>query len=117
MDGEQRQYHRVRYPLRERPTFFWEGKSHAVIDISARGLRYLVPGPTVPTPGTPVKGTLRLRHGVQIDIDARVARVHQPETARVHQPEVALFLPNEEIPFTVLMAEQRYLHNRYPMWS
>ena len=109
MDGEKRQYHRIRYPLRERPTFLWEGKSHVVIDVSARGLRYLAPGTMFPKPGTPVRGTLRFRHGVQINIDARVARV-QP-------PEVALYLPNDEIPFAVLMAEQRYLHNHYPMWS
>jgi hypothetical protein len=110
MDGEKRQYHRIRYPLRERPTLLWEGKSYPVIDVSASGLRFLASGQTSPLPGTPVKGSLRFRRGAPVDIEGRVARIQNPE-------EVVLCFPDQQIPFTVLMAEQRYLHGHYPMWS
>jgi hypothetical protein len=109
INSEQRQHHRIRYPLRERPTFLWEGKSHAVIDVSARGLRYLAPGQALPFLGTPIRGTLRFRRGAPIELEARVVRIQDQE--------VVLHLVDQEIPFTVLMAEQRYLHNHYPMWS
>ncbi|TVR59669.1 MAG: hypothetical protein EA420_15430 [Candidatus Competibacteraceae bacterium] len=108
MDQEQRQYHRIRYPLREQPTLLWAGKSYAVIEVSARGLRYRSSGRTPPLPGSSVRGALRFRRGVQVNVEAKVMRVQDEE--------VALYLC-DEIPFTVLMAEQRYLHSHYPMWS
>jgi hypothetical protein len=109
MDGEKRQYHRIRYPLRERPTLLLDGKSYPVIDISARGLRFLASGQSLPPSGTPFEGILSFRRGVHINLKARVARIQDQE--------VVLYFPDQEIPFTVLMAEQRYLHSHYPMWS
>ncbi|MFO1372470.1 MAG: PilZ domain-containing protein [Candidatus Competibacteraceae bacterium] len=109
-DREQRQYHRIRYPLAERPTLVCETKTYAVIDISARGLLYLIlPDEPHPKAHDIIRGIVRFRRGTQVNIEGTVVRV-------AHK-EVALYFPNREIPFSILLNEQRYLHARYPMWS
>ena len=107
-DQEKRQHHRIRYPLSERPKFHDADRIYAVLDISARGLRYAIPDGLFPKPYEPVKGILRFRHNTPIAIDSVVVRAQNGE--------VALYL-HQEIPFAVLLAEQRYLHQHYPMWS
>ena len=108
LDDERRQYHRIRYPLPERPKFECAGQTCAVLDISARGLRYAVVGAALPNPHDLIQGILRCRRSAPVTIEGTVVRAQNGE--------VALFL-HQEIPFTVLIAEQRYLHQRYPMWS
>ncbi len=107
-DQELREYHRIRYPLAERPTLLLENRSFTVIDVSVRGLFYIAPGGPFPQPRDPIKGILRFRRGAQVVIEG--------EVVRVHETGIALHL-RREIPFSVLLAEQRYLHKRYPMWS
>lgn len=108
-EHERRQDHRIRYPKAERPFFLHEAKSFPVIDISARGVRYLGSGSPSPTPYTTMSGILRFRRGVQVNIEAMVLRVHNEE--------IVLHLLKREIPFAVLLDEQRYLLLHYPMWS
>lgn len=108
-DIEQRQYYRLRYPMTERPTFLYAEKAYAVVDISARGLLYIIPNGPLPELHTPITGILRFRRGAQCKIEGIVIRVHNDQ--------VALYLPDHEIPFAILINEQRYLHMRYPMWS
>ena len=105
---ELREYHRIRFPISERPTFACEGKSFAVIDVSVRGLRYAAPGVALPQIHDTVTGTLRFRRGAQAKIEGVVVRVQNDQ--------IALHL-TKEISFALLIAEQRYLHSRYPMWS
>lgn len=107
-DQELREFHRIRFPISERPTFVREGKSFDVIDVSVRGLRYASPGQPPPNPHDSITGILHFRRGARIKIDGTVVRVQNGQ--------IALRL-NQEIPFAVLLAEQRYLHSRYPMWS
>ncbi|MBL8258970.1 MAG: PilZ domain-containing protein [Candidatus Competibacteraceae bacterium] len=103
-----REFHRIRFPLAERPTFVCADQAFAVIDVSARGVRYLAPELPALNPGDPVAGMLRFRRGSPIKIEGNVVRVQGDH--------VALHL-KKEIPFSLLIAEQRYLHARYPMWS
>ncbi|MEI2741079.1 MAG: PilZ domain-containing protein [Candidatus Competibacter sp.] len=103
-----REFHRIRFPLSERPTFVFESRSFAVIDVSARGVRYAAPGLPPPNPGDHIAGLLRFRRGAPIKIEGNVVRVQGDH--------IALHL-RKEIPFSILIAEQRYLHARYPMWS
>lgn len=103
-----REYHRIRFPLAERPTFVCEGKTYAVIDVSVRGLRYAAPGAKPPQIHDPVTGILRFRRGAQAKIEGVVVRAQNEQ--------IALQL-GKDIPFGILIAEQRYLHARYPMWS
>ena len=105
---ERRQDHRIRYPFQERPQLQYADRTCVVLDISARGLRYAIPDSLLPKPYEPVKGILRFRHNTPIAIDGAVVRAQNGE--------VALYL-HQEIPFAVLLAEQRYLHQHYPMWS
>lgn len=107
-EQELREFHRIRFPIVERPTFSHEGKSFAVIDVSARGLRYAAPGQPLPKPQDSITGTLHFRRGTRIKIEGVVVRVQNDH--------VALHLV-KEIPYPILLAEQRYLHARYPMWS
>lgn len=107
-EQELRESHRIRFPISERPTFLHEGKSFAVIDVSVRGLRYAAPGQTLPKPQDPITGILHFRRGARIKVEGIVVRVQNDH--------VALRLA-KEIPFSILLAEQRYLHARYPMWS
>ena len=108
-ESERRQDHRIRYPKAERPLFLYEAKSFPVIDVSARGVRYLGSGSPLPMPYTAMNGILRFRRGAQVNIEAMVLRVHNEE--------VVLHLLKREIPFAVLLDEQRYLHQHYPVWS
>ena len=107
-DQEKRQHHRIRYPLSERPKFHDADRIYAVLDISARGLRYAIPDGPFPEPHDLVKGVLHCRRNAPTLIEGTVVRVQSGEAA--------LYL-HREIPFAVLLAEQRYLHQRYPMWS
>jgi hypothetical protein len=106
---ERRQDHRIRYPLAERPSFLCDRNTYAVIDVSAHGLRYLASSGATPMPYTPISGILQFRRGHQAPIEAMVLRVQNNQ--------VVLYLSKSEIPFSVLLDEQRYLHARYPMWS
>ncbi|MBL8251207.1 MAG: PilZ domain-containing protein [Candidatus Competibacter sp.] len=103
-----REFHRIRFPLSERPTFICENRSFAVIDVSGRGVRYAATGQPPPNLGDTVAGVLRFRRGPPVSIEGSVVRVQSDH--------IALHL-KKEIPFSILIAEQRYLHARYPMWS
>jgi hypothetical protein len=105
---ELREFHRIRFPISERPTFLHKDKSYPVIDVSIRGFCYSASGGPLPKPHDSIKGILRFRRGAQVKIEGTVVRIQNEE--------VALHL-NQEIPFAVLLAEQRYLHKHYPAWS
>lgn len=105
---ELREFHRIRFPLSERPTFVCENRSFAVIDVSARGVRYAATDQPPPNLGDAIAGVIRFRRGSPVTIEGRVVRVQGDH--------IALHL-KKEIPFSILIAEQRYLHARYPMWS
>lgn len=105
---ELREFHRIRFPLSERPTLTVANQALAVIDVSVRGLRYITSSRLSPNPGDTVAGVVRFRRGAQAKIEGTVVRVQNDH--------VALHL-GKEIPFSILIAEQRYLHLRYPTWS
>lgn len=107
---ERREFHRIRYPIAERPTFSPEGKkAHSVLDIAEHGIRYLSPdGHPLPRLHDSINGVLRFRDGVRINLEGIVLRVQDQE--------VVLYFVRE-IPLNILLAEQRRLHKKYPMWS
>jgi len=107
-EQERRQYHRIRFPISERPTFLIAGKPFAVIDVSARGLQYVLIEQPLPPMRETISGLLQFRRGTRLPVEGVVVRAQNDR--------VALHLARE-IPFSILLAEQRYLHARYPMWS
>lgn len=107
--AERREFHRISYPMTAYPSLFLERKkAFLVMDISARGLRYVVPKAPIPNLYQLVKGILHFRRSTRINIEGTVIRAQDNE--------IALYL-HEEIPFNILLAEQRHLHKNYPMWS
>jgi hypothetical protein len=107
--AERRESHRIRYPITGCPSLFLEGKkAFLVLDVSVRGLRYAAPKTPPPNLYQLVKGALRFRRGVQVTIEGTVIRAQNDE--------IALYL-HQEVPFNILLAEQRQLHKNFPMWS
>jgi hypothetical protein len=107
--AERRESHRIRYPMTGCPSLFLEGKkAFLVLDVSARGLRYAASKTPPPNLYQLVKGALRFRRGAQVTIEGTVIRAQDDE--------VALYL-HQEVPFNILLAEQRQLHKNFPMWS
>ena len=107
--SNRRNHYRIQYPKTERPHLFTEKQTCEILDCSRQGLRYLLSRQTPPPIGAIVEGTVRFRRGATVSITGVVVRV-------LHK-EVALYFPNSEIPASILLEEQRYLHAHYPMWS
>ena len=106
---ERREFHRIRYPIPERPSLFLQGKkAYIILDVSGRGLRYAVREAFMPRLYDPIKGILHFRRGAPVNIEGTVVRADDQE--------IALYL-HQEIPFNILLAEQQYLRKHYPMWS
>lgn len=103
-----RDQYRIPYPLPERPTLELEDREYEVIDCSASGLRFALPLRRTFSVGTTLQGRVRFRRGDVVEITGRVVRVTEHEAA-VH-------FVDTEIPFGVLLNEQRYLRAHYPMW-
>ena len=108
-DPYRRTYYRIRYPFSERPRLIVDNNIYEVIDCGPQGLRYAVRGNPLPPLGTALTGRICFRRGAEVTITGVVVRVNPKE--------VALYFPSGEIPFSILLAEQRYLHTHYPMWS
>jgi hypothetical protein len=108
-ESTKRAFFRIRYPLSERPRLRVENCAYDVIDCSLKGLRYVVPRGPLPPLGAEIKGRVYFRRGAEVNVKGVVLRVQDKE--------VALDLSTTNIPFSILLDEQRYLHTRYPMWS
>ncbi len=107
--AERREFHRIRYPIPERPSLFLEAnKAYTILDVSGRGLRYASGEPFVRRLYDPVRGLLQFRRGTKIAIQGTIVRADERE--------IALYL-HQEIPFNILLAEQQYLRKHYSMWS
>ena len=99
-----REVSRIVYPLEERPTFEIGRFIYDVIDCSERGVRYVTKDRRVPELGTPLGGTLQFRRGADVDVTG--------EVIRTSEGIVVLILDAPGIPFSDILAEQRYLRSR-----
>ena len=99
-----REVYRIVYPLEERPTFEIGRFIYEVIDCSERGIRYETKGRRVAEVGTPLGGTLQFRRGSAVDVTG--------EVIRTCEGTVVLVLDAPGIPFSDILAEQRYLRAR-----
>ncbi len=104
----ERAHYRIQYPVRDRPHFLVDGREYEVLNCSEMGVCYLAPGEAPVEPGDIVHGHLRFSSGDQVEIEGVVVRV-QDDT-------IALHLSGMPIPFIVILNEQRYLRQKYPMW-
>lgn len=108
--GPERAHYRIPYPLRERPRFTMAGQEqeYEVLNCSEMGVCYVVRGECPVVPGDVVHGRLRFSRGHEVEIEGVVVRVQDDN--------VALHLSGMPIPFVVILDEQRYLRQKYPMW-
>ena len=103
--SSRRALYRVAYPIAERPTFRFGRYEYQVVDCSERGLRYHVATRRLPSLGTPLAGILDFRReGASIEIAG--------EVIRTRGDIVVLALDAPGIPFSHILAEQRYLRAR-----
>lgn len=104
----ERAHYRIQYPVLERPRFTLDGREHEVLNCSEMGVCYVVQGECGVVPGDVVHGRLRFSRGDEVEIEGVVVRVQDGT--------VALHLSGMPIPFIVILDEQRYLRQKYPMW-
>src|SRR5262245_51464544 len=102
----ERQFYRLSFPLARRPEFRSGDLSMPVFECSERGFRYQPVGVDPPEIGDLVSGKLRMCHGAEVEVAGTVHR-RQEST-------FVVVLPPPGVPFSVLMAEQRYLRSHFP---
>src|SRR5262245_60689077 len=99
-----RALYRVVYPMSERPVFEVGRFRYEVIDCSELGIRYEVKDRRVPALGTPIGGVVVFRRGGSVEITG--------EVIRTRAGTVALALDSPGVPFSEILAEQRYLRSK-----
>ena len=111
INEERREFHRIHYPVPARPWFYIGKQACEVLDISISGLRYFAPNTPAPNLHAPIRGAIHFRHSGRY---AKTPLMVEGLVVRTQNDEVALHL-NHEIPFNILLAEQQYLRNQYPL--
>lgn len=101
IERERREYYRLQFPQTKRPQLLINENSHAVVDCSAHGVRYVTTKETSLAPGERVKGLLQFQHGKQTPVRGVVMRVEADE--------IILHIPDQEIPSKLLRSEERHL--------
>jgi hypothetical protein len=99
-EHSRRAVYRVVYPPGERPTFRTGIQTHAVIDCSELGLRYMPGGPR-PEPGSSISGEIVFRRGNKVAISG--------EVIRADDNGVAIWFGARGIPLGEILSERSYL--------
>jgi PilZ domain len=107
MSEQQRQHFRLRYPLAAQPTLRVAGHAFAVTELSEGGMR-IISGPAGRlAPSWDVHGELLLATGDTVPVDGIVLRIDD-----AHVVVKLLRGPS----YKEMLAEQRYVAQRYPDW-
>jgi len=104
----ERAHYRIQYPVNERPRLIVAGREYEVLNCSEKGVCFLAPGTHRFVLDGAVQGVIRFSRGHEAEVDGRVVRI---EGALV-----ALHLAVQPIPFRIVLDEQRFLRQKYPMW-
>lgn len=104
-----REYFRLEYPIKARPYIVFNNKKkkYPVIDISAKGLRFLANEDIVELEWIPqmiVQGTLKLHCGPTLDIQAKVLYTIE---------DYVVIIFNKEFPLKIINDEHRYIINNF----
>ena len=102
---QKRQYYRLKYPKRARPTVKIDDQLFHVCEISEQGIRISMPRVTTLYCGLSMSGTVQLRSNNTVKIAGQVLRFQQDE--------VVVQLSNGPA-FKHMVEEQRYIRQRYP---
>ena len=85
-----------------------DGIAHEVLDCSESGMRYRLATDEPAMYGQEIRGLVQFRRGTEIQVEGRIVRI-DGEFAALHFNALG-------IPFGIILAEQRDLLRRYPMW-
>jgi hypothetical protein len=99
----EREHFRIQYPARVRPEFLVGQAVHEVLDLSEGGIRLRPSGPLEVDDEGRVAGTLRLRRGESVEVEARMLRRDGTDV---------VLRVTSGITFRVIMEEQRWLLER-----
>ncbi len=104
----ERAYYRLQYPIKARPVFTVDGTEHVVLDLSEEGLRFLAADGVVLALQQEVKGIVDLRASGPVEVAGRVVRLEG------HAVAVKL---EQGVPLSLILEEQRFLHQRFKGWA
>jgi hypothetical protein len=99
-----REFYRVDYPEKERPSLKIGEDELPVIDISEKGGKFLNNKGVKIDPGATVGGTITFHNGEAIAVEGEVLRAFNDQV-------VICF--TKGIPFAIIINEQRYLREKY----
>lgn len=104
----QREFYRVRYPLRERPSFHSPEVSALVADCSEMGMELIAPqiAKIGLPPGTRLTGTIHFRHAGRTTVECVVQRWTPTG--------IAVRFERASLPWATVQAEERAILARYP---
>ncbi len=108
MAEQQRQYFRLRYPLAAQPTLRVGGLTFAVTELSEGGMRLIVGPAGRIAPTWDVRGELRLATGSTVAVEGSVLRIDESHV---------IVKLDRGPSYKDMLAEQRYVAQRYPDWS
>ena len=102
-----RNSYRIPYPPSASGTITIDKREVPLIDVSERGIRYLVSEGVLPEVGGTIEGSVRL-------LSNRQAIAVTGTVVRCHDGAVAIALDAPGLPMQALFAEQRFLARRFP---
>ncbi|MBM4250812.1 MAG: PilZ domain-containing protein [Deltaproteobacteria bacterium] len=106
IEQNQREHYRINYPELERPQLQVGKVVYKVLDVSERGIRFLLPAQHGHIENQVVKGTLVFRSGKRVAIEGKIIRIMPLElTCSLHL--------KRSIPLAYIMEEQRILLQKY----
>ncbi len=103
---QKRQFYRLRYPKRARPSAVINGRKFHVCEISEQGMRILFTGDHAVAMGIYLSGTIQFHDGTTVEIEGRTLR-QDPDHELIIQLVKGLDLKR-------MTKEQIYLRSKYP---
>ena len=100
----EREHYRILYPTGARPRIVIEGRSHEVIDISERGVRFRVDEELTLGVGDQILGQVRFKRTDPVIVSGAVLRIVGREIAAELETGV---------PLKAMIEEQRYLREQH----
>jgi hypothetical protein len=102
MSENRREYFRINYPLDEQPSLFVGVARYRVRECSERGLSFMSRGGEGFTEGGEIAGIMEFASGQRAEVAGRIVRVFDDV--------VAVELSQRNVPFGIILSEQRRLH-------
>jgi hypothetical protein len=107
-ENQRRELYRIVYPIGARPSLEVDGRSHPVVDLCERGVRFLHPKAEELSLGWRLQGLLHFGDGTTMEVEG--------EVMRVEFNQAVLHLGTPISPARILK-EQRYLLSRFPRYE